>query len=977
MFRSVITCCLRLLVISGLLTSLPVSQAFAVMPVKSANDQRSYESFELPNHLRVLLISDRQADKAAASLEVHAGSMDDPDERPGLAHFLEHMLFLGTKKYPSANAYKDFISSHAGRDNAYTSGQYTNYHFDIAPDALPQALDRFAQFFIAPTFDPAYVERERKAVDAEYRLKIQDDARRLNQVIKATSNPAHPYSRFSVGSLETLADQPGESVRDAMLRFYDDHYSANLMTLAVLGREDLTELRRMVETSFSAIADHQLQYRQASVPLFTKDQRPLQIDIVPIKQLRILRLDFSFPWQESDYLAKPALIFAHLLGHEGEGSLLAWLKSQGWANALNAGQGQLFGREAGFSITVDLTESGLAHRQEIIAQIFATIRLIAKQGLVDWVIDELRTINDLGFRFQEKGQALAGVISLASGLQHFEARQVLRGPYAIDGLTIARLQTLREHLRPRQVRILVMAPGLETDRQEPWYKTPYRSHPLAEERLQDWREAELDSDIHLPAVNIFLPQHVALKPPTEITGRPVLLRQLAAYQLWHEQDQEFSVPKANLFVSLSGAATLMTLRDSVLNRLYVDLVSDALDSYAYPASLAGLSYTLNSAAARIGIHVGGYDDKLPLLASRVATTLKTLVVDEARFAVIHERLRRAWLNQRHDRPYQQAGRDLMALLDYQKWPLSERLQVLESLTADDVRDYISRFWKRLRLRILVHGNFTAVESRQLGQRLQGLLLQGTEVAEPLPRRVVKLPAGREYLLRKQLDHDDSVLAFYLQAGADGLREQAAIALFNQLVRTPFFNQLRTEQQLGYIVNASPLPLARVAGELFIIQSPRFPVAILTQRVESFLQGFEQYLVSLSDDDFARQRAALLTRLEEKDTRLSQRSYRYAHDLQLGYLTFDHRQRLLAAVRAEDKAGLVDFVHQLLAPAQGRRLLVQGLGKQRNEEPATRLHLRPRRLLISNFGLFRQAQESYQLPLAKESDGLSQKPLPAL
>ncbi len=70
------------------------------IPIKSPNDKRDYSYFKLPNGMRVLLISDPQTDKAAAALAVGIGSVSNPPERPGLAHFLEHMLFMGTKKYP-------------------------------------------------------------------------------------------------------------------------------------------------------------------------------------------------------------------------------------------------------------------------------------------------------------------------------------------------------------------------------------------------------------------------------------------------------------------------------------------------------------------------------------------------------------------------------------------------------------------------------------------------------------------------------------------------------------------------------------------------------------------------------------------------------------------------------------------------------------------------------------------------------------
>src|SRR6056300_925569 len=127
-------------------------------PIPSPNDNREYRYLQLENQLPVLLVSDPNADKAAAALDVAVGSGQDPVTRMGLAHYLEHMLFLGTKKYPNPDDYQQFIASHGGSQNAYTSFDHTNYFFDIAVDQLEGALDRFSQFFVAPRFDPRYVE---------------------------------------------------------------------------------------------------------------------------------------------------------------------------------------------------------------------------------------------------------------------------------------------------------------------------------------------------------------------------------------------------------------------------------------------------------------------------------------------------------------------------------------------------------------------------------------------------------------------------------------------------------------------------------------------------------------------------------------------------------------------------------------------------------------------------------------------------
>ena len=102
----------------------------------------------LENKLRCLLIQDDEADKSCAALDVHVGCSLDPKPLYGTAHFLEHMLFMGTEKYPSENEYAEFITNNGGYNNAFTSLTDTNYHFEVSNEAFGEALDRFAQFFL-------------------------------------------------------------------------------------------------------------------------------------------------------------------------------------------------------------------------------------------------------------------------------------------------------------------------------------------------------------------------------------------------------------------------------------------------------------------------------------------------------------------------------------------------------------------------------------------------------------------------------------------------------------------------------------------------------------------------------------------------------------------------------------------------------------------------------------------------------------
>jgi hypothetical protein len=107
---------------------------------------------------------------AAAAMVVGVGSMYDPPECQGMAHFLEHLLFMGSKKYPEENAYDTYISKHGGTDNAWTEFEHTQYHFEIPQEHLKGALDMFAQFFTHPLMLENSVERELKSIESEFQL---------------------------------------------------------------------------------------------------------------------------------------------------------------------------------------------------------------------------------------------------------------------------------------------------------------------------------------------------------------------------------------------------------------------------------------------------------------------------------------------------------------------------------------------------------------------------------------------------------------------------------------------------------------------------------------------------------------------------------------------------------------------------------------------------------------------------------------
>ena len=335
----------------------------------------------LDNGLRIVLVEAMDSHKSACSLVVNCGHFDDPVDRPGFAHFVEHLLFNGNAKYPEPNAINTFMSQHGGHCNAWTGTEHSCYFFDIQPDWFFEGLDYFAHLFIEPNFSDVALKKEQEAIHAEYKLKLKDDSRRIQQVHKQTSNPDHPFHKFSVGNRHTLSDLPQRPVVDEIRSFWQSQYQARYMTLCIVSRHSLNELEERVSRLFSLLPDFTGRKAKSAVnsPLYRQQDLGLFIGIHPVKELHKLNLTFPLPDMSELYTNKMLSFLAHIMGHEGKGSLFEALKDLGYINALSAGNGISGSNFKDFNISLDLTELGEQSLDQILEQVFAYLNFLQTQ----------------------------------------------------------------------------------------------------------------------------------------------------------------------------------------------------------------------------------------------------------------------------------------------------------------------------------------------------------------------------------------------------------------------------------------------------------------------------------------------------------------------------------------------------------------------------------------------------------------------
>jgi insulysin len=863
----------------------------------------------LPNGMKVLLWSDPKLNTSSAALAVGVGSLADPPQRQGLAHFLEHMLFLGTEKYPDITGFDAYLRRHAGINNAYTAEDRTNYFFEIKHDAFEGALDRFSQFFIAPLFDARFTEREINAVASEHQKNLENDLWRQMQLLRTAYAEGHPARHFGTGSRETLAG----TTRDELLAFYRSHYSANRMTLALTGSASLDQLERWARGYFGAVPDRQLQAPSYPADFLPKKPALRLLRMEPIKDLRQLNLQFALPGLHDGWRHRSADLLGFIFGGEGPGSLLSQLKAEGLATSLGA-SAQSDTRDWGsLDLQIGLTPQGLQDTQRVLQLVFATVRLLREQGLPPHLFAERRTLAQLDERFRDKGEGAGLASSLASLLHDVPLELAERVPYLWLKEDPAAFRALLDRLTPDNLLVLLVAKGVPVDRTEPIYGTRYSyvedSGPAYAALLDPPRVAGLQ----LPRPNAFVPART-----TQQALQPARLIDEPALSLYHLQDSEFQRPQAAYVLRHRLPRSLADTRSAVLLRFYEACVREALNETTYVAAEAGLRFMLNASLDGVTLATEGWDESAGRLLDAVVPSLVNLTLRPDRFDALKDRLLRELSAAETADAYLSVRETRRALVrEFYATP-ADMLPLARQVTLAQVQQFARTLFTQGRLEALAFGNLgpdvAAAAVRRAAAQLQTRPLPAAQLLRT--RMLVEQP-GSELRSHERLKVNNSVLRREYVLGDDSPAARATADVIGAIVAEPFFGEMRTRQQLGYIVQSVAFVDERQTVALFQIQSGDYAADELERRADSFIRTLPELVRQMPADNFAAVVDGVRSRLLERDKSIAERAQR------LFALAYDRRgdwARTEATVAALDRlsqAEVAQRLQQALDPASRR------------------------------------------------------------
>ncbi|KAK6618928.1 hypothetical protein RUM44_003309 [Polyplax serrata] len=919
---------------------------------ESSEDEACQETASEDEDVKVKSKANEAEEKfAACSLSIGVGSFSDPPDIPGLAHFLEHMVFMGSEKYPQENGFDEFIKKNGGSDNGSTECETTTFYLECSEKYLREGMDRFAQFFISPLMIADAMAREKEIVHSEFEMSLPSDGTRREQILGSLAPPNHPAAKFHWGNLTTLRTNiDDKELHNRVHDFQKRHYSAHRMTLAVQARLSLNTLEEYVRESFSDIPSNDLPPENFTNHIGTfgnSDNFNKIIWIKPVKDICEVHLTWILPSYMKEYKSRPLNYVGWLIGHEGEGSLLSVLRKKVWALECEAGNDQS-GFEHNsiysiFSISLTLTEEGFESINEVIKLVFSYISMLKKNCPNKIIYDELKTVCETNFRYRAEIPSASYVEILSESMHVYEPPHYIAGRMLYLEYKPELITEIISYLRPDNANVIIYS----TEKQnnfynavEPWFQTKFKIEDIPFEWMEQWVNSVSCGEFHIPHPNPYLTTNFSLLPkPQNNPLYPTKILDNNLMEIWYRQDVKFLQPLA--YYAFYVISPL--LKSDALNAVLLDVLTAYLEEkfkeQIYVAKQAGLHCTYWAADLGLFLQFMGYNEKLPLLFDEILKLIQKCcseINDESNiglFNAIKKERSRCYYN-KFLKPKKLVKMTRLSILVDNYYTSVEYLARMGDVTLASLHEFSQKFFKNVRIQGLIQGNVSVPMSIEICEKFRTILGCSPLEGKTPKVMVTKLDVGEQFLRLKSFNEADSnsVITNYYQAGPGNIRTACIIDLLMMMMDEPLFDNLRTKQQIGYDVHCLQRDTFGILGFSITVffQSSKFTADEVDKRIETFICDFLQNLKSMSEKDWEEIKTSLCLLKNSADLQLLDEVKRNFEEICSNEYKFDRLKKEIEIIPTITPKEVCDWFEDHIATGgKFKKLSIQVLGNPSN------------------------------------------------
>jgi len=906
---------------------------------KPVTDRRDYAHKIFANGLNVLVVHDPDAEKSAFAMAVDVGSHEDPDDFQGLAHFCEHMLFLGSEKYPDEGVFARFLALHGGQDNAYTASEETVFFNEIGNDGFDEGMDMFAQFFIAPAFKEEMAGREIHAVDSEHKKNIPNMNWRIRQLLLSVASVENPMHKFATGDINTLKLEPeknGKSVVQALHKFHGEHYCSSNMHLLLVSNMTTEALMKLGHKHFDAIPeanqDCVARGNYTDHPAYTHELGNLGLQFtVGTDGSPELWLSFPLPALDKHYKQLAEAYVWNALGHFGPGGLKAKLLEEDLSRSFsyyadNSAAGSVM------FITFSLTAKGLKQWDSVLDLFFAYFSAIRLDGVDEMVLESIRQVRQVTFDYQESlPSGFDFVQSAAGGLPKYGPVDLLTGGVLIDDPDVDLIGTVLEAIVPDNMNVVLVNPKYNestSSHHDPHYHFGYTRADLDEEQLQRWLQAS-SRDLAPPPVLKYAPTQLdIIKAGVGEGAKPEQLQDTSGVEAWWLGIGNVKLPKAVVTVKFGVPDGIIdSVEDVLLASLHVRLANQELESPSDALQTCGLGYSLSSQHNGFHVSFSGFDQHIGELMDLVFPVIRSPKGASKYFEAARRQMILDLSDVTKNQPFEHAleALDVVTLKgSYSRAQLLAAAKDEQLVSLKSYQNFLSKFFGSARSSALYAGNIdrsrAVAMSTIIGKAFE---LKETDKEEHDAQVLVLKPEQELEIdaTNPIVGDENSATVVAYQFGIPTIADRVHFAILSEVISRPAFDALRTEHQLGYVVFAFATTHASIVEIRVLVQGASKSPDVVESLIEETVQNITGLISKMSQEEFEEHKASLRTELIKKDATMGEYALRHWAQISEQTYCFDKRHYQLEYLDSEafkDPAPLLETWKRTVAPSSHRR-----------------------------------------------------------
>lgn len=861
-------------------------------------DSRKMIGGKLKNNIKYVLVQDKHLDKSYVSVAIKTGSFYNPKGYDGLAHFLEHMLFMGSHTYKGENYYNTKLNENGGSSNAYTDKLETVYFFNVYDNALLEIIDIFSRFFIDPLFAEDSVDREINAVHSEHMKNINNDMWREFQLSLDLTDKKSVLNTFITGSLNTLKH---DDIREKMIEFYKQYYTTDNISICIASSKSIADQKKILKNTFGSIPKTKGAKFKIIKPFYSKNKGKYY-HIKSIANIYNLTYLWEIPIQ-TNYLTKEFTLLGMMLNNPSKEGLKFHLKNMGYINNINVEVNY----EGTFVITFNLTKLGLDHIDYVENTFFSNLEEIFKLDNIKEYASYYQKVAELNFNCLNNIDSENLCNMLAVNHHYHNTVNVFCSSFLIqDILETEKYNELYKTLNFKDMQFIKIINCQDIKMMDIKYMK-------AREYNTEYAELVMNK-ITIKPIKTFC--HIELNNPY-LDVNPVIIPDLDIYNIpkeikprqWYGGTSKFNEPLVYICLELNNKMYLSSPNNNILTKLSCSILNFMINTIMYkPLELAyNINFSVSSTNSSIFINIKALNDsnKLQLLINELNNFLKNI-------STIFNMVSKSYIDNliiSLKETYQNI--DFLNAWDYSSYYVSATTLTSEYLSEtllasivkinyEMIHQYIGNLCNETALTTYSYGNIISEDVDHLYSCFGELFL----------KNIYDLPKIN-FIETTKLKHKNTMeksncISYYYPIGSFDAKSYVILTLFINIIGQSFFDDLRTKHQLGYLVT---MQIYNIRDFYYIVQKIQSDKKI--NYVEKKINNFNKHIIDIIKNiDLKKYIDTLRNQINEQDNCIYDLYSRYLSEIVLRRNLFKKKELLLEQINNIKKSDLISLTNNL-------------------------------------------------------------------